>query len=139
MVNSIVKALNDRFDAEGYAHVTMKDKDNTVVTIKRYDDWDCNGSTEYEVSWGFNGSYGKFCDTIEQVAELLLNFEEVQTKQAQQKAALLDNIMELQLMEEGTKKATQDEIDSLRSFVSDYSKDFYHFRYRGHCEKREWF
>ena len=64
MVNSIVKALNDRFDAEGYAHVTMKDKDKTVVTIKRYDDWDCNGSTEYEVSWGFNGSYGKFCDTI---------------------------------------------------------------------------
>jgi len=138
MVNSIVKALSDRFDSEGYAHVTMKDKDKTVVTIKRYDDWDCNGSTEYEVSWGFNGSYGKFCDTIEKVAELLLNFEEVQTKQAQQKAALLDNIMELQLMEEGTKKATQDEIDALRSFVSDWSKDFYHFRYRGHCEKREW-
>ena len=141
MINAIVKALEERFDAEGNAKVTMKDEKNTVVYITRYEDWGIldDDSTKYEVCWGFNNSYGKFCDTIEEVAEVLLNLKDIQAKQAQEKADLLDHIMKLQLMEEGTREATDDEISDLRSFVSDWSKDFYHFRYRGHCEKRRWF
>ena len=27
----------------------------------------------------------------------------------------------------------------IAGIVSDWSKDFYHFRYRGHCEKRRWY
>jgi hypothetical protein len=141
MINAIVKALEGRFDSEGNAKVTMKDDKNTVVYITRYEDWGVldDDSTKYEVCWGFNNSYGRFCDTLEEVAEVLLNLKDIQAKQAQEKADLLDHIMELQLMEEGTKTATEDEISDLRSYVSDWSKDFYHFRYRAKAQRKGWY
>jgi hypothetical protein len=140
MTNAIIEAINARFNEDGVAKVTMK-KNNTEVYISRYEDWGVLGDDDvmYEVNWGFNNSYGKFCNTLEEVADVLIHFEEVQAKQAQEKANLLDHIMKLQLMEEGTREATEDEISELRSYVSDWSKDFYHFRYRGHSHKREWF
>lgn len=131
MINAIVNELKERFNADGIAKVTMKDSKNTVVTIEHYDDWGYDGSDKYELTWGFNGSYGKFCDTLEDVANVLLNFESIQTKQAKEKADLLDYIMELQLMRRGSIQASDDEISELYSTVSDWSKDFYHFRYRG--------
>lgn len=131
MINAIVNELKGRFDADGIAKVTMKDSKNTVVTIERYEDFGFDGSDRYEVKWGFNNSYGKFCYTLEEVADVLLHFETVQTKQAKEKADLLDHIMELQLMRRGSIQASDDEISELYSFVSDWSKEFYHFRYRG--------
>jgi hypothetical protein len=97
------------------------------------------GDDFYEVAWGWNGSFSKFCDTLEDVADLLIHFKEFEAKRAKEAKRLLDDIMKLQLMEEGTLEATEDEISELRSWVSDWSKDFYHFRYRGHSHKREWF
>ena len=137
MINAIVKALNERFNEDGLATVTMKDENKTEIKIQRIDGFPM-GDDFYEVAWGFNGSYNKFCDTLEEVAELLINFKEYEAKRAKEAKRLLDDIMKLQMMEEGTIKATDEEISELRSWVSDWSKDFYSFRYRGHCEKRRW-
>lgn len=138
MINAIVKALEGRFDADGHATVTMKNNNNTEVSIQRIDGFPM-GDDFYEVAWGFNGSYNKFCDTLEEVADLLLHFDEYEAKRAKEAKRLLDDIMKLQMMEEGTIKATDEEISELRSWVSDWSKDFYHIRYRGHCERKGWF
>ena len=137
MVNAIVKALAGRFDENGYATVVMKDAKQTEVHIQKMDGFALD-SDYYEVGWGFNNSYGGYADTIEEVAEMLMNFEKVQSEQQASKAQILDLVMELQLKEEGTLEATAEEISELRSEISDWSKDFYHFRYRGHCERRRW-
>lgn len=127
MINAIVKELKERFNADGIAKVTMRDSENTVVTIEKVDWY----YVCYEVTWGFNGSCSKFCDTLEDVANVLLNFESIQTRQAKEKAKLLDRIMELQLMRKGSIQASDDEVSELYNLISDWSKDFYHFRYRG--------
>ena len=140
MRNAIIEAINARFNEDGVATITMKDAAETVVTITKNDWTEWGDGINYDVTWGFNGSYGKrYLDNMEEVAEVIENFEEVRDCDCRSKAKLLDMIMELQLMEEGTKKATQDEISELRSEISDWSKDFYSFRYRAHSEKRQWF
>lgn len=140
MRNAIIEAINARFNEDGVAKITMKDAAETVVTIIKNDWTEYGDGINYDVVWGFNNSYGKrFLDSMEEVAEVIEHFEEVRDCDCRSKAKLLDMIMELQLMEEGTKEATADEISELRSEISDWSKDFYSFRYRGHCEKRQWF
>lgn len=140
MKNAIIEAINARFNEDGVATITMKDAAETEVKIIKNDWTDYGDGINYDVVWGFNNSYGKrFLSSMEKVAEVIEHFEEVRDADCRSKARLLDMIMELQLMEEGTKPATQDEISELRSDISDWSKDFYSFRYRAHSEKKQWF
>ena len=126
MKNAIVREIKRRLDAEGCATLKMKDADQTEVLVHVWDD------DFIDVSWGFNGSYGTIgLKSLEDVADYILKFDEVYARQRAEKARLLDAIMELQMKAEGTLTASDDEIKELRSLVSDWSKDYYHIRYRG--------
>lgn len=131
MKEMIIKAINERF-VDDVATITMKDKNKTVVTICRRVDFLADF---YEVSWGFNGSCGRYVDTIEEVADIIMNFDEINNDCIKNKAKMMDYVMQLQMMIEGTIKATPDEISELRSFLSDWSKDYYHIRYRTKMER----
>lgn len=137
MKNMIIKTINERFHND-VAHITMKDKNNTEVIISRYDSFLAD-DVMYEVSWGFNGSCGRYCDNMEQVADVIMNFDKINNDCLKAKADMMDMVMRLQLMIEGTLEATEEDIIELRSSLSDYSKSYYNFRYRSNPKHRsEW-